>query len=123
MDLCGKDMKIRELEKDDMVQVLEFCGQVIDQDERTEDAKVKFENGIAYAMEEDHMLLGFEDKKIVGFLWSHIIESKSGKTIDRVKMLLIHPERLGRGIAGQLIEEEREHAKKVGADVLNIETK
>jgi GNAT superfamily N-acetyltransferase len=116
-------MKIRELEKDDMVQVLEFYGQVIVQDEKTEDAKVKLENDIAYAMEEDHMLLGFEDKKIVGFLWSHIIESKSGKTIDRVKMLLIHPERLGRGIAGQLMEEEREHAKKVGADVLNIETR
>ena len=116
-------MQVRELEKDDMPQVLEFYGQVIVQDERTEDAKVKFENDIAYAMEEDHMLLAFEDKSILGFLWSQVVKSKSGKTIDRVKMLLIHPERLGLGIAGQLMEEEREHAKKVGADVLNIDTK
>jgi GNAT superfamily N-acetyltransferase len=119
----GKDMEIKELETDEMPQILKFYGQVIVQDERTEDAKIKFENDIAYAMEEDHMILAFEDKKIVGFLWSQIVEGKSGKTIDRVKMLLIHPERLGRGIAGQLMEEEREHAKKIGADVLNIETR
>ena len=116
-------MKIRKLEKDDITQVLEFYGQVVAQDENFEAAKVKFENDIVYAMEEDHMLLAFEDKKIVGFLWSQIVESRSGKTIDKVKMILIHPERLGRGIAGQLMEEEREHAKNVGADVLNIETR
>jgi GNAT superfamily N-acetyltransferase len=116
-------MKIRKLEKDDITQVLEFYGQVIIQDENLEEAKVKFENDISYAMEEDHMLLAFEDKKMVGFLWSQIVESKSGKTIDKVKMILVHPERLGRGIAGQLMEEEREHARKVGADVLDIETR
>lgn len=116
-------MKIRELDKDDVPQVLKFYGQVLVQDENLEAKTVKFENDIAYAMEEDHMLLAFEDKKIVGFLWARIVEDKSGKTIDQVKMLLIHPERLGRGIAGQLMEEEREHAKKVGAAVLSIETR
>lgn len=116
-------MEIRELEKGDVPQVMEFFGQVTAQDDDKENARIKFENELAYAIGEDHLLLALEDMKIVGLLWSQVVEDKSGKTIDLVKTMIIHPERLGRGIAGQLMEEEREHARKVGADVLNIETR
>lgn len=116
-------MEIRDMEKEDVPQVMEFYGQVMASSEDFENEKLKFENDLAYALGEDHLLLAFEHKKIVGLLWSQIVDDRSGKTVDLVKMMLIHPERLGRGIAGQLMEEEREHAKKVGADVLNIQTR
>ncbi|MEE9152387.1 MAG: GNAT family N-acetyltransferase [Thermoplasmata archaeon] len=87
-----------------------------------EQGKKRFENEINNALRRDHMLVTLEDEEVIGFSWSQIHESKEGKKIDKVIMLLISPDRYGIGISGQLMEKEREYAKEYGVDVLDIET-
>ncbi|MEE9152384.1 MAG: GNAT family N-acetyltransferase [Thermoplasmata archaeon] len=115
-------MEIKELEKSEIAKVVEFYGEVTLSAEGKEAGKKRFEEEITNAIGKDHMLLALEDEESIGFSWSQIHESKEGKKIDKVIMLLISPDRYGIGIGGQLMEKEREYAKEKGVDVLDIET-
>ncbi|UCE38069.1 MAG: hypothetical protein JSW00_02160 [Thermoplasmata archaeon] len=114
-------MEIREMQKNEIAQVVEYYSGIVPPRENKEEDQRNFENEISKAFGSDHMLLALEDNKIVGFLRSQIQLNQDGKKVDRVIMLLIPLDRLGEGIGGQLIEREREYAKIKGADVLDIE--
>jgi GNAT superfamily N-acetyltransferase len=116
-------MEIKELEKNEIKKVVEFYGEVVLPEEKKEEELESFEKEISEGYEKDHMLVAIEDDKVVGFLRSQICEGKNGKKVDKVIIMLISPDKLGFGIGGQLLEEERCYAKKMCVDVLDIETR
>ena len=104
-------MEITELEKSDIPKLVEFYGDVAISVEGKEEGMKKFETEINSAMGKDHILVALEEEKIIGFSWAQIRESKDGKKIDKIIMLLIPPEKYGIGIGGALLGKEREYAK------------
>lgn len=116
-------MEIKELDKSEIKELVKFYGEAALSSENKEEDMNSFEKEIVSAVGKDHLLISLEGEKIVGFLWSQIIEGKEGKRVDRVIMMLISPDKFGTGIGGGLLEKEREYAKKIGVDVLDIETR
>jgi GNAT superfamily N-acetyltransferase len=114
-------MEIKELVKEDLGKLVEFYADIALTESQKEEGSKMFENDIRSAMETNHMLVALEDERIAGFLWAHIHLDKNNKKVDKVKMLLISPEKFGEGIGGQLVEAEREFAKNEGVDVLDID--
>lgn len=114
-------MEIKELEKSEITKVVKFYGEVALSAEEKETGKERFESKITNALGKDHMLIALENEEIVGFSWSEISEARDGKKVDKVKMLLISPDKYGVGIGGELMERERVYAKENGVDVLDIE--
>lgn len=83
-----------------------------------------FKSKLEKCIKSDHMLVVKEKKETVGFSWSNISAHKnSGKSIDKITMMLISPERYGEGIGAILIEREREFASSKGIDILDIEVR
>jgi hypothetical protein len=115
-------MKIKELDKSEIKELVKFYGEAALTSEQKEDEMNNFKKEIELAFGKDHLLIAMEGEKIVGFLRSQICEGKDCKRIDRVIMMLVSPEKFGTGISDQLLEKEKEYAKKIGVDVLDIDT-
>ena len=114
-------MEIRELTEADIGLLVEFYADfALSEDEKDRERKI-FQKDIKSALKTNHMLIALENERIVGFLWAHIHTDSSKKKVDKVKMLLISPERFGEGIGGELVEAEREFAKKEGVSLMDID--
>jgi GNAT superfamily N-acetyltransferase len=115
-------MEIRELGKDEIGKLVDFYADIALSEALKDERRKMFENDIRSAWETNHMLVAMDDDGIVGFLWAFISVNKFDKKVDRVKMLLISPEKFGEGIGGALVEAERDYAKAEGVDLLDIDT-
>jgi GNAT superfamily N-acetyltransferase len=118
-----EDMEIKELEEIEIKKVVGFYKSVGLCSDDIEDDKENFEEEIKNAFGKDRMLIAMESGEIVGFLRSQIFKKKDGKKIDKVIMLLVSPEKYGKGIGGELVEEERKWARDTWVDVLDIEVR
>ena len=114
-------MEIKELEEGEISKVVQFYSEVMLSAEEKKEGMEIFKEKIEKSFKKDHMLIALENDELVAFSWAQIQET-AGRKVDKVIMMLISPDRYGVGIGGQLIEKEREYAKKMGADVLDIET-
>ncbi len=116
-------MEIKELDKSEVVKVVELYKEGLSSIEGKEAVIDRFGDEIGLALGKDHLLIALENEKVVGFSWAQIRKEKNGMKIDKVIMLLISPDRYGIGIGGQLMEKEREYAREEGVDVLDIEAR
>ena len=70
----------------------------------------------------DRMILIEDEDEILGFLHSRSYEGPvTGKKIRDILTITIHPDHYGEGLGKELMEYEREDAKKSNVDMLKLE--
>ncbi len=118
-------MDVVEAEESDIPAILSLYREAYSGDTEILDSEfLDFKSKLEKCIKSDHMLIVKERGQIVGFSWSSIVAHKnSSKSIDKITMMLISPERYGEGIGGILLEREREFASRKGINILDIEAK
>ncbi len=74
------------------------------------------------SLRDDRMIVIEEEGEIRGFLHSFDYRDiVSGKKVREIVSLVVHEDHYGEGIGGELIENEREHSKEEGVNILKLE--